>query len=258
MAPGKSNLPGRRLGLREGPRREDRDHDPDRDVDEQHPAPRQVGGEQAAGDQAHRGAADAHRGVDTHRPVTRGALRERGGDQRQRRRRDDGATDPLRGAARQQPLLGGGETAEQGRHREQDDPGDEHPPPAEDVARPPAQQQQPAKGQRIGVDDPFQAGTREPESVLDMRQRHVDDRRVEHHHQLCGSDDHQGQAELAVAVSGHPARPGQAPSIRLRSVHHILLSFLMRRSGEATISHESASAAPRSAGHRSCQDGRRL
>ena len=43
--------PARRLG--QGPRRQQRDGDTDRHVDEEHPAPRGVGGEQAAGQQAH-------------------------------------------------------------------------------------------------------------------------------------------------------------------------------------------------------------
>ena len=235
MAPGQVEPAGPPLGLRERPRRQQRDRDPDRDVDEQHPAPGQVGGEQAAGDQADRGAADAHRGVDAHGPVPGRPLRERGGDQGQRGRGDDGAADALQRAGGQQPRLGGGEAAQQRGHREQDDPGDEHPAPAEDVPGPAAQQQQAAEGQCVGVDHPLQAGAGESERLLDVRQCDVDDRRVEHHHQLCGGDDDQRQAELAVAVSGRSARPGKAPSIRLPSGHHILLRFLARRSGGSLI-----------------------
>ena len=83
--------------------------------------------------------------------------------------------------------------------REQDDAGDEDPASAEDVTGAAAEQQQAAEGERVGVDDPLQAGAGEAERVLDVRERDVDDGRVEHHHELGGGDDHQRQAEAALA-----------------------------------------------------------
>jgi hypothetical protein len=38
-----------------------------------------------------------------------------------------------------------------------------------------------------------------------MRQRHIDDGRVEHDHELGGGDDQQSQAEAAVAAAGRGA-----------------------------------------------------
>ena len=262
MAPGKSNRPGWRLVSAKARGARSRDHGADRDVDEQHPAPGQVGGEQAAGDQADRGAADAHRGVDAHRPVARGSFGEGGGDQGQRGRRDDRAADSLQCAGGQQPCLGGGEPASQRRYREQDDPGDEHAAPAQDVTGPAAQQQQAAEGQRVGVHDPFQARARKPERMLDMGKRDVHDRRVKHHHQLCGGDNDQGQAQMSLnrAAGSRTPSPGRARSIRLRSGHHILLSVLAQRSGEPDHQPPNLgpSRPPRDARvMSSCQDGRR-
>ena len=114
-------------------------------------------------------AADAHRGVDAHRPVARRPFRERGGDQRQGGGRDDRGAGPLHRPGGQQPGLGGGEAAEQRGQRKHDDAGDEDPAPPEDVAGPAAEQQQPAEGQRVGVDHPLQPGAREAERVLDVR-----------------------------------------------------------------------------------------
>ena len=205
IAPGKSNLP-RRPGAGQGPRRDERDDRADRHVDEQHPAPGQVGGQQAAGHQADRGAADAHRGVDAHRPVARRPLREGGGDQGQRGRGDDRGADALHRAGGEQPGLRGGEPAEQRGQREQDHPGDEHPPASEDVAGPAAEQQQAAEGQGVGVDHPLQAGAGEPERALDVGQRDVHDRGVQYHHQLRGGDDDQGEAEMTPDGAGDRGR----------------------------------------------------
>jgi hypothetical protein len=102
----------------------------------------------------------------------------------------------------QQPGLGGGEAAEQRGQRKHDDAGDEDPAPAEDVTGPAAEQQQAAERQRVGVHHPLEPGAREAERVLDVWQRHVHDRGVQHHHELRGGDDHQGEPEMA---SGRPA-----------------------------------------------------
>ena len=224
IAPGRSNRPrpARRLG--QCPRRDERDHDADGHVDEQHPAPGQVGGQQAAGHQADRGAADAHRGVDAHRPVARRSLREGGGDQGQRGRGDDRGADALHRAGREQPGLRGGEPAEQRGQREQDDAGDEDPAPAEDVAGPAAEQQQAAEGQGVGVDHPFQAGAGEAERALDVGQRDVHDRRVQHHHQLRGGDDDQGEAEMTPDGPASAPPAGGAPGRGLCGAHGVSLS----------------------------------
>ena len=117
----------------------------------------------------------------------------------------------LDGAGREQPRLGGGEPASQRSRREQQQPGDEHLAAAEQVPGPARQQQQPAEGQRVGVDHPFQAGAGKAERPLDVRQRHVDDGRVQHHHQLRGRDDEQGQAEAGTGCPGPRGTRGSRP-----------------------------------------------
>ena len=67
---------------------------------------------------------------------------------------------------------------------------------------PAAEQQQATEGERVGVDDPFEAGPAEAERLLDVGECDVDDGRVQHHHQLGGGDDHQRQAETAVTGPG--------------------------------------------------------
>jgi hypothetical protein len=101
----------------------------------------------------------------------------------------------LRRPGCQQPRLRGGQAAGQRGRREHQQARDEYPAAAEQVSGPPAQQQQPAERQRVGVDHPLQARTGKPERTLDVRQSDVDDRRVQHHHQLRGRDHRQGQAK---------------------------------------------------------------
>jgi len=144
-------------------------------------------------------------------PNARGARRplgEGGGDQRQRGRGDQRAAGALHRAGREQKGLAVGEPAGQGGGGEQQQPGDEHLAAAEPVPGPAAEQQQPAEGQRVGVDHPFQAGAGKAERPLDVRQRDVDDGRVQHHHQLRGGQDQQGQAR-ARAAGRHTARRGR-------------------------------------------------
>jgi hypothetical protein len=189
------------LGLAEHAGGEEREHQADRHVHEEHPPPVGVLGQQAAGDQADRTAGHAHRGVHAHRPVARRALGERDRDQRQRGRRGERAADALQDAGPEQPLLTGGEAAEQRGQREQQDAGDEDPAAPQQVAGPAAEQQQAAEGQRVGVDDPLQVAAGEVERVLDVRQCDVDDGRVEHDHELCRRDDGEGQAQPARRVA---------------------------------------------------------
>ncbi len=74
---------------------------PDRDVDEHHPAPVDLG-EDSTEDQADRGAGSRHGRVDTHCAVALFALGELGGDERQCGGRGNGGTESLDGAERQQ------------------------------------------------------------------------------------------------------------------------------------------------------------
>jgi hypothetical protein len=186
--------------LRSASTRRGRHHDPDRDVDEEHPPPRHVGGQHPAEHQGRRGAGAGHRRVDAERPVAFLALGEVGADQRQRGWRYHRTADALDRPRGNQPPLTGGEPAEQRRPGKQQQPEDEHPPSAEDVTGAAAEQEQAAEGDRIGVYHPLQAGSGKAKRPLDVRQGNVHDGPVEHDHQLGGGDDQQSQAEAAAAA----------------------------------------------------------
>ena len=80
----------------------------------------------------------------------------------------------------------------------------------EDVAEAAAEQQQPAEGEGVGVEHPGEAGGREPEVGLDVRERDVHDGRVEHEHELGDEDD----AEADGAAAGGPVGPRCARAVR--------------------------------------------
>src|ERR1700712_4192938 len=64
---------------------------------------------------------------------------------------------------------------------------------AKDGGAPPAEQEQRAEGQRVGGDDPLARAFGEAERFLGRGQRDVDDRRVEHDHQLGDREDDQDE-----------------------------------------------------------------
>ena len=70
-------------------------------------------------------------------------------------------------------------------------PGDEHAPASEQVGGAAAEHQEAGERDRVGVDDPLQAGGREVQAVAHRRQRHVDDGDVEDDHELGQADDEQ-------------------------------------------------------------------
>ena len=176
------------------------DDEADRRVDEEDPAPRHVGGQDPAEQQADGAAGAGHARPDAERPVARRAHRERRGDQSEGRRGCERGPGALHGARRQQPPARGGEAADQRGQGEQQDAGHEDAPAAVDVAQPAAEQQQAAEGERVGGDDPLEPGPAEAEGLLDVRQRHVHDRRVEDDHELGRGDHDERQAQAARDV----------------------------------------------------------
>ena len=72
---------------------------------------------------------------------------------------------------------------------------------AEEVAEPAGEQQQAAEGDQVAVDHPGQARLAEVEVPLDRGEGDVDDRRVEHDHQLPEADDEERDPPGAVAAS---------------------------------------------------------
>jgi len=94
---------------------------------------------------------------------------------------------------------------------EQERADDEHAAPAEEVAKAATKEEQASEGDRIRVDDPLEVGRGETELVLDGRQCDVDDRHVEHHHQLGKRDDEKGEIEVGLRRFGsvaHASRTG--------------------------------------------------
>ena len=84
-----------------------------------------------------------------------------------------------------------GQAAGQGRAGEHHQPCDEHQAAAEQVGHPAAQEQEAAVGEDVAVDHPLQALLAEAEIVLDRRQGDIQDRGVEHVHELDETEQHQ-------------------------------------------------------------------
>ena len=134
-------------------------------------------------------AADRDRRPDAERLRALRALLERRRDDRERGRRDERGAETLERAAADQHPRGLREAVEQRRDREDDEAEEEEPLAPEQVARAAAEQQEAAEDERVRVDDPLEVGLREPEVLLDRRQRDVHDRRVEHDHELREADE---------------------------------------------------------------------
>ena len=125
------------------------------------------------------------------------------------------APTPWRARAASSQPDGGGQAAEEGGQGEDQDAGDEGAAAAQDVAGPAAQQQQAAEGEGVGVQHPRQAGGGEAEGLLDLGQGDVHDGRVQHHHELGGRDDGEGQRGMVPAAW----RAGRWWSRRLQDGH---------------------------------------
>ena len=131
-----------------------------------------------------------------------------GGQEGQRGRRRQRGAHPLQGPGRKEHPPGDGQPAEQGAQGEDGNAGQECPAPAEEVTGPSPQQEEATEREQVGVQDPGEVTPREPEALLDVWERDVDDRRVQDHHQLGGQDheeEHGGMAEPASYPAG-PAR----------------------------------------------------
>jgi hypothetical protein len=170
--------------LQEQSRGERRRNQADRDVDEQHPAPGQAAREDPAEQHAGRAAGARDGAPDAERAVALGAFGERGRDDRKRRRRDDRRAESLDCARDDQPRLRLGQATGQRSEREHDQPDHEHAPAAEQVGETPAEQKEAAEREGVGVHDPREVVAREVQVGADRGERDVDDRRVDHDHEL--------------------------------------------------------------------------
>jgi hypothetical protein len=128
------------------------------------------------------------------RAVALRALGEGRGQDGERGGRQDRRAEALEGARRDQLALGGRQAAEQRREREQDEADGEDAAAAEQVGHATAEQQEAAEDERVGVDDPGQVLLGEIEVAADRRQRHVDDRGVEHDDELGRGEEGESEA----------------------------------------------------------------
>ena len=192
---------------------------PDGHVHEEDPAPAQELDQDASEEGARRRAGRGHgtpgaQCLGPRRPF--GEARRQDG---QRRRGEDGRPQALHGPGTDQPGLVLGQPAEEARRREHREADQEHLATTEKVGRPAAQQEETGERQRVGVHDPLQSRSAEPQVVLDGREGDVHDGGVEHHHELADEDqaEHQprryrfprcdlyeaGAAASAVGVAAH-------------------------------------------------------
>ena len=148
-------------GDRDQPPAGEDDGDPDRDVEDEDRRPVEGLGEDAAEQGAGRAADPAHRRPEPERPVALGALGEGGGDDRQAGGGDHRGAEALQRAGADQQALAVGDGADQRGDGEEADADEEDPAPRQQVAGAAAEHQEAGEGERVGVDDPLQAGVRE-------------------------------------------------------------------------------------------------
>ena len=186
--------------------------DRDRDVDQQAPAPREVLGEDAAEEQAERGAAAGDRTVDAERAGALLGLVEGHGDERQGRGSQQRREGTLEATCREQQGGGGRCTAERGGAGEADEADDERALAADVVGDPAAEEEETAEGQGVRRDDPLLVGVGDAEGRLRRRDREVHDRGVEDDHELRDADDQQGAPAQRVE---RDAGGRQGPAVRV-------------------------------------------
>ncbi len=205
------------LGLDEHGSADEPHRDPDGDVHEHDPTPRDQLGEEAAQDEAGRAAGGGDRRVEGDGPHPLRALGERGGQERQRTGCGERGTDALDTPGGQQGPPADGQATEQRAHGKDGDAEQEHPPAAEQVTRPCAEQHEAAERQDVGVQHPREGARGEAQVLLDVGQRDVHDGCVQHHHHLGGEDHRQedrwvpepaGNARAWGNRSGGRAAPG--------------------------------------------------
>ena len=200
--------------------------DADGDVDEEDPAPGELGREDAAEDDAGRtaGAGDGTPDADGLGQPDAG---EGGDDDGEGGRRQEGAADALHGPGRGEPGRVLGQAADQAGHGEQPQPEQVDPAAPEQVGGPAAEQQEAGEGEHVGVDHPLQPGGAVVQVPPDGGKGHVDDGHIEHDHELGhagNGQDHPigdppsvggapGTVVAAGSASGHVSHSGKSASL---------------------------------------------
>src|SRR3954454_17509898 len=193
-------MPEHAPALRNEATSEEDDGQADRHVDEEDRRPAEPLGQHAAQQDAGGGAETAERAPDAESAVAGCPFLERRRDDREARRRDHRAADALDRASAEEAGWGARERAEEGGGGEQGGAREEYSPAPEEVGGPPAEEEQSGERKRVGVDDPLQTGGREPEAVLDRRQRHVHDRDVQDDHELREADEQEERVGVPANV----------------------------------------------------------
>ena len=206
---GQVESPTPAFGLDDDDPAEQPDDQPDGNVHEHHPAPRDELGEQPAGHQSGGSTGGRHRCVQADGPDPLWSFGEHRGEEGEGRRSGHGGTDPLGRPGGQEHPSHRGQTSDEGAHGENGYPHQERPSTSEQVAGPGAEQQQAAEGEDVGVEYPRQGAAREAQALLDVWQGHVDDGGVEDDHQL-GREDHE-EEDRGVARGDDGACPGRPP-----------------------------------------------
>ena len=191
--------------------RADDGEDRDRGVHEQAPPPAQVLGEKSTEDQADGAATTGDGTVYAERPSPLVRLGEGDGDQGQGSRRQDGGEDPLEPPRGEQHASARRGTTEGGGTGEPDEPDDQGTSAPDQVTDATAEQEEPAERERVGGDDPLPVGVRDAQVGLGRRQGDVHDGHVQHHHELCESDDTETPptAGIGSVDGGGDGRPGR-------------------------------------------------
>ena len=184
-------------------------------VDAEAPTPRGVLGENAADDQADRGAATGERAEHTERLGALLRLGERDRHDGQGGGRHQGREGALERARSEQQLLVGRKTAQGRGAGKPDQADDEGAFPAGVVGDPPTEQQQCAEGQGVGRDHPLPVGVADVEVRLCRWKGDVHDRRIEDDHQLRGREDDQRPPSARVGLG--PLRRGVGERERVHS-----------------------------------------
>ena len=160
----------------------------DENVDEHRPSPVEEVGQRPSQEEAHRGAdpsggAYEREGAGALLGIDEGVV-----DEGQNGGGEQGAEDALGGACACQHGEGRRQAADEAGYRESHEADRVGPSDPDDPDEAPAEEHEAAEGQRVRCDDPRALGVGHLEAALHARQRHGDDRHVEHDHQL-GCDD---------------------------------------------------------------------
>jgi hypothetical protein len=133
-------------------------------------------------------------------PATELRTLERRHDDRERRRRQDRAAKPLDGSRCGQPGIRRREATGEAGGREDRETDEEHALLSEEVSGAAAEEQEAGEGEHVGIHDPLQPRRRVVQVASDRGERDVDDRDVEHDHELGDARDRQDQAGVGAAA----------------------------------------------------------